>query len=350
MECSEVRDRFSSLLEGDLKPPEDERVREHLRSCEGCQKEWEQFNRMMSWLHKAEEEEVPEGFLPEIQKKREERKGKEIRGGTWFLRSAKIPLQAAAMVMIVFLALYLTKMAPFETVQKRAVEKPEIAELDRAKKEAVLKEEVEQKKTSPPPADYRKDYISEAQSTVADEKVSIKDSRVQKMKEEDKEAAAPPLKKEVVTVEPIPTREMAKAEAPRQEEKRREPERVGAVRMSLAKKTAREITLKISDREKAFVQVQELAKKMGGEVVKEEGDILQASLPYSTYAEFEKELAQISSPPATPKPTVPKEMKDDLRPAAGVKSKETEEKGKELSRPTALRETVISIRIRLILE
>ncbi|MBM4305692.1 MAG: hypothetical protein FJ115_14815 [Deltaproteobacteria bacterium] len=350
MECKKVRDLFSSLLEGDLKPPEDERIREHLRSCEGCQKEWEQFSRMMSWLHKSEEEEVPEGFLSEIQKKRGERKGKEIRSGTWFLRSAKIPLQAAAMVMIVFLALYLTKMAPFETVQKRAVEKPQVTESDREKEEPVLKEEERQKKVSPPLADYRKDYVSEAQSTVEDEKVRARDNVVQKMKEADQEAPAPHLKREMAAGEPVRTKEIAKAEDPRFEEKKREPESTGAVRMSLAKKTAREITLKISDWEKAFAQVQELAKRMGGEVVKEEGDVLLASLPASTYAEFEKELAQIGFPPATPKPTVPKEMKDDLKLAAEAKSKEQEEKGRELSRPTAMRETLISIRIRLILE
>ena len=350
MDCERVRDQFSSLLEGALKPPENERVKEHLASCKDCQKEWEQFNRMMSWLHTVEEEEVPEGFLSEIQKKREERKGKEIRTGTWFLRSAKIPIQAAAMVMIVFLALYITKMTPFETVQKRAVEKPEVVQLDREKKAPILKEEEGQKKVSPPLETYRKDYVSEAKSSVTDEKATAKDNMVQKMKEEDKVVPAPPLKQEVATAEPVPAKEMAKAEAPRLEEKKREPESVGAVRMSLAKKTAREITLKISDREKAFAQVQELAKHMGGEVVKEDGDVLLASLPASTYAEFERELAQVSSPPATPKPTAPREMKDELKLAAGARSKEQEKKGRELSRPTALKENTISIRIRLILE
>jgi hypothetical protein len=349
MECSKVRDQFSSLLEGDLKPPEDERIREHLRSCEGCHKEWEQFKRMMVWLHQAEEEGVPAGFLSEIQKKREDRKGGEIRSGTWFLRSVKIPLQAAAMVMIVFLALYLTKMAPFDMLQKWGVEKPQVMDSDREKKEPVLKEDG-QKIISPPVAYDRKDYVSEAQSTVADEKVRAKDSLAQEMKEADKEAPAPALKQEVTTAEPVLTREMAKAEGPRFEEKRKEPERVGALRMSLAKKTTREITLKISDREKAFAQVQELAKRMGGEVVKEDGDVLHASLPASTHAEFEKELAQIGSPPAVPKSVAPKEMKDDLRIAAGAKSKETEEKGRELSRPMAQKEDTISIRIRLILE
>ncbi|MBM4350026.1 MAG: zf-HC2 domain-containing protein [Deltaproteobacteria bacterium] len=350
MECKEVRDRFSSLFEGELKPSEEERIREHLGSCQDCQKEWEQFNRMIHWLHTVEEEEAPEGFLSEIQKKREERKGRERRGGDRFFRSMKIPVQAAAMVMIVFLALYLTKMTPFDMLQKRAVEKPEVLQSDREKKEPVLKEEEGQKVTTPLPELYRENYLAEAKPSVADEKVSDQGQVVQKMKEEDKEPPAPPLKEEMATTELVRPKEMAKAEAPRLEEKRREGERVGRVTMSLAQKTAREITLKISDRERAISRIQELAKQLGGKVVKEDGDVLLASLPASTLAEFEKELAQVGFPPSAPKAGVQKEMKDDSKLAAGTKSTEPEAKGKEPSRSAVPRENIISIRIHLVPE
>ena len=333
MDCEKVRDRFSSLLEGELKPPEEEKVREHLGSCQDCQKEWEQFNRMIHWLHTVEEEDVPEGFLSEIQKKREERKGKERTVGNRFFHSMKIPIQAVAMVMIVFLALYLTKMPPFEMLQERAVEKSEVSFSEREKKESVLKEEEGQKATSPPPALYRKDYLSEAKPSATDEREGAKDEIAQKMKEEDKKLPAPPFKEEMATAEPLRPKEMAKAEAPPLEEKRRESERVGKGMMSLAKKPAREITLKISDREKAISRLQELAKQLGGEVVREDGDVFLTSLPVSSYAEFEKGLAQIGSSPVAPKATAPKEMKDDLSLAAGAKSKEP-----------------LFIRIRLVLE
>jgi len=350
MDCEKVRDQFSFLFEGELKPPEEEKVREHLAFCPNCEKEWKEFRQMMGWLHAVEEEDVPEGFLSELQKKREERKGKERRGGDRFFRSMKIPIQAAAMVMIVFLALYLSNMAPFEMLQKRAVEKPEVLQSDREKKESVLKEKEKQKVTSPPPALYRKDYLSEAKPSATDEREGAKDGIAQKMKEEDKKLPAPPLKEEMATAEPLRPKEMVKAEAPPLEEKRRESERVGKVMMSLAKKPAREITLKISDREKAVSQVQELAKQLGGEVVREDGNVLLTSLPVSSYAEFEKGLAQIGSSPVFPQATAPKEMKDDLSLAAGAKSKEPEEKGKEPSRSVSLRENTISIRIRLVPE
>ena len=141
MDCQKVCDQFSFLFEGELKPPEEEKLREHLAFCPNCEKEWKEFRQMMGWLHTVEEEEVPEGFLSEIQKKREERKGKERTVGDRFFRSMKVPIQAVAMVMIVFLALYLSNMAPFEMLQKRAVEKSEVLQSDREKKGSILKEE-----------------------------------------------------------------------------------------------------------------------------------------------------------------------------------------------------------------
>ncbi len=350
MDCENVRDQFSSLFEGELKPPEEEKLREHLGSCQDCEKEWKEFRQMMGWLHAVEEEDVDEGFLSEIKKKREERKGKERQGGDRFFRSIKIPIQAVAMVMIVFLALYLTKMPPFEMLQERVVEKSEVPYSEREKKEPVLKEEERQKATSPPPALYRKDYLSEAKPSATDEREGAKDEIAQKMKEEDKKLPAPPLKEEMATAEPLRPKEMAKAELPPLEEKKREREMVGKSMMSLAKKPAREITLRISDREKAVSQVQELAKQLGGQIVREDGDVLLATLSASSYGEFEKGLAQIGSSPVFPKATAPKEMKDDLSLTAGAKSKEPETKGKEPSRSVGLRENTIFIRIHLIPE
>jgi hypothetical protein len=312
MDCEKVRDQFSSLLEGDLKPPEEGKVREHLGSCRNCQKEWKEFNRMMVWLHTVEEEEVPEGFLSEIQKKWEERKGQERRGGVWSIRSMKIPIQAAAMVMIVFIALYLTKMTPFETLQKGAVEKSEVLQSDIQKKEA-------EPVPLPPINVYPEKYRAEAKPSVADE--------------EKKNLSTPPLKEEKTTVESLQPKEMVKAEAPPVEEKRRESERAGTIEMSLAKKPIREMTLKISDREKAVSRLQVLAHQLGGQIIREDGDALLASLPASSYVEFEKEVAQIGSSAMFPQAAVPKEMKDDLKLAARAKSKEP-----------------ISIRIRLVLE
>ena len=81
MDCEKVRDRFSSLWEKELTPPDGKMVREHLSSCRECQKEFERFEKTMEWLRSVGEVEVPNGFLPELQKKMGERKGKAIVAG-----------------------------------------------------------------------------------------------------------------------------------------------------------------------------------------------------------------------------------------------------------------------------
>lgn len=336
MDCEKVRDQFSSLLEGELKPEEEETIREHLGSCPGCQKEWVEFNRMMDWLHSVEEEDVPEGFLSEIQKKRKERKGKQVRTEAWFLRSAKIPIQAAAMVMIVFLALYLTKMSPFDIHQEGDVKRPEVQQQDIEKKEQA------------PRTTLNRGDIPKTKPSAGNEKIGGKDPIVQKMKDGEEKPAAPPFKEESAAAEAVRTKEMSTAAAPSMEEKRREQDTAERVKMPLAKKVAHEITLKIKDRERASLQVEELAKQLGGEVVREEGDLLVASLPASSLGPFEKGLARVGILPVASKSAGQQDLKKDLRAAGETKSKGIEEKVSV--RPMSSREDTVSIRIRLIPE
>lgn len=297
MKCNEVRDLFSSLFEGNLIPAEEEKAREHLASCPDCQKEWEQFKRTIQWLHTVEEEEVPEGFLSEIQKKREERKGKERGEGAWFFRSVKIPIQAAAMVIILLVALYLTKMTPFDVQQEKAVPKAEVSYSAREKKESIFKKGEEPKGPLPPPVTYRNDYVSEAKAPVSDEKKDANVEIAQRVKEKDIEPPAPPtspLKEEMAAGKPSRPMEMARVEAPPSLELKRESDQVGKAMKPLAKKSIREMTLKIKDREKAIARLQDLAKQFGGKMVREEGNVLLASLPASSYSNFEKELAELN--------------------------------------------------------
>ena len=74
MDCEKARDRFSSLWETELTPFEEGVVKEHLSSCPECQREFDQFEKAMRWLHSVGEVEVPDEFLPELYKKMEERK------------------------------------------------------------------------------------------------------------------------------------------------------------------------------------------------------------------------------------------------------------------------------------
>jgi len=120
MECEKVREKFSSLLEKELNPLEEKKLREHLASCQACQKDFEQFEKTVNWLHSVKEEEVPTGFLTEIYQKMEDRKRMGPRQA-WVHRLVrfKLPAQAVAMVAIVFFVLYLTKMMPLETPHEK---------------------------------------------------------------------------------------------------------------------------------------------------------------------------------------------------------------------------------------
>ena len=57
-------------------------------------------------------------------------------------------------------------------------------------------------------------------------------------------------------------------------------------------------------------------------MVREDENVFLASVPASSYAEFEKGLVEVGSPPAAPRTTAPKEMKEDLSVAAGAKNKD----------------------------
>jgi hypothetical protein len=301
MECERVRDRFSALLEKELSPLEEKGVREHLASCSECQKDLERFHKTIRWLHSIEEAEVPDEFLSGIYRKMEDRKRKGLPAdkvrGRWFNYplSLRLPIQAVAMVATVFLVLYLTKLIP--------VEGPHLKDVKQAKA---------------PHSEAPQQPLPET----------------------------PPLK------------DMEQAKAVLQEEKKAptsEPERMEKMPMAkeaapLTAKPPREIILKTSDIEKGLSQVHELVQQFGGEIVTEEGNILLASLPITSFSEFEKELVGMSSSMKADKMIQQKDTMESLSFSAGAKRREVEGKDKESARPLADRESQITVRIRLLQE
>ena len=120
LRCEEVRDRFSALWENELTPAERTEMKAHLDLCTECREEFARFEKTLQLLHSVEEVDVPEGFLAGVHDKLEERKRNGLaaagKGTRWLNLPPrfKLPIQAVAMVAIVFLALYLTKMMPGE--------------------------------------------------------------------------------------------------------------------------------------------------------------------------------------------------------------------------------------------
>jgi hypothetical protein len=305
MECEKIRERFSSLLEGDLESSEEKIIRDHLASCSGCQKDFETFKKTMNWLHSVDEVEAPEGFLTEIYQKMEDRKGKGYRQ-EWGhrLMRLKLPAQAVAMVAIVFAVLYITKIIPMETPSSKKVDKP---------------------------LAY---YVPPEKKT--DETIATKDAGEKRPVEQQK-------------AEPEGT-SMAESKAPPPQEKKVDKIALAKESPAAAAIPAQEIIVRTSDQEKALSQLQGLVKQFGGEIVKEEENVLLASLPIASYPEFEKKLEEMTFPqkaePAAPQQVAPRA----LRTSPGAKEEESVGKGKELKRSMADQPSRITIRILLIKE
>jgi hypothetical protein len=343
MDCEKIRDRFSSLWEKELTPVEKKTVEEHLSSCPACRREFEQFEKTMKWLHSAGELEVPDGFLPELLKKMDERKriapDKKVTE-RWFNfpLSLRLPVQAVAMVAIVFLVLYLTKMMPVEKYHPKETEETS-SHISLKKKPAselalpaapspVPKAEIEKRRSAPTlsePSHLGRGVEGLAQKGGERERVALKTSpqaphpkdveqagRAVPGKERS-EAYAPQVKagEKKVEVTASKTEEMREGvldlkEAARAKTPSSEPEKVGRKFAGVGKplvapKPPQEIVLRTSDREKAISQLDKLVKQFGGEILtKEEGTFI-ASLPRGSFSEFEKELAELSASTRTDK-------------------------------------------------
>jgi len=349
MECEQIREKFSLLLEGELNPSEGKIVRGHLASCSECQRDFETFKKTMDWLHSVEEVQAPEGFLTEVYQKMEDRKGVAYRK-EWVhrLMRLKLPAQAVAMVAIVFTVLYITKMIAVETPLEKGVDvartpgseiKTEAhlaqKEAKREKQEIALLSEAPQRKET------------EQERTFPSGEKEIEKVTVPKERKEPRgpvatfpKAGAPQAKG------------TEKAGSPLSEQEKIREGTMLARRVPIAPEPSREIILSVSDQEKAVSQLQGLVEEFGGEIIREKGHILLASLPTASYSQFEKKLEGITFPqkaePGAPQHVAPSALKMDSR----AKEEESVGKGKEkeMGRPMADQAGRITVRILLIKE
>ena len=320
MECEKVRDRFSALLEGDISLSEEKAVREHLSSCSDCRRDLEQFNKTVHWLHSVEDVEVPDGFLSDVQRKIEDRNKTPGQGAivkkSWlnYPIPFKLPIQAVAMVAILFLVVYLTKMVPYERPSLKEVEqtKPLRSEAKKVETESVPKE-MERVAQKPPPETVQ-------QPSVSAEKRSDTE-RTQKVIQEERKTALPLPKAEVMRAEkPLPEAS-GKAKSPFEQEEREKQEMA-----SRAKESPHEITLRVSDRGKTLSQLHELIKQSGGEIVRTEENILLASMPVGSLSKFEKDLAEFGLPKRMGEISPQKDVTERVGAVSALKRRDSKEK------------------------
>jgi|MudIll2142460700_1097286.scaffolds.fasta_scaffold106895_1 hypothetical protein len=357
MDCEKVRDRFSSLWEKELTISEEKSVREHLSSCPECQREFERFEKTMRWLGSMEEAEVPEGFLPELLKKMEERGraplGKKTRGKWYrFPLSFKLPVQAVAMVAIVFLVLYLTKMMPVEFYRSKDTRQTAPPLSMERKPEQILTQiemEKDQRILKTTPEKHRPKDVDLAQAPVLKEE-KLEGTYAPPAKSEAKKEVAPPPQAEMTAYPQMESKETAGARAPSPGAGKIEKGLVAKEKSFMGSKLPKEITLKISDREKVIPQLLELIKQFGGEMIAAEGNMFLASLPTTSFSEFEKGLSGLSASTQADKVVVKKPVAESLRTAPSLKREGADEKGRAPTKLEADQENRTFIRILLVPE
>ena len=394
--CEEVRDRFSALWENELTLSERTELKGHLDLCAGCREEFARFEKTLHLLDSVEEKEVPEGFLAGIYEKIEERKGKDLpREGTFWRWSNlpirfKLPMQALAMVAIVFMALYLTKMMPGDLTRMKdgSQSKPSLQEekqtsgeiktpareekkadqgllreqadrIERGEVPGRLKEEAkterheqESEALANKPAAEASGISARAPSNVAaapaapkteaersSESLAGKPAKMAEVGEalklpgEKASGEKPDLRPNAMT--PSPARRPREAEAPVSlSAKMKKAEGASAAREAThpEPKPSQELVLKISDQKKVLSRLQDLMKEWGGEILSVDGNRLLISLPRFYLPEFQKELGKMGSIAKAQQRIDTTESLENAAGGLGKKGRESDEKDKESSR------------------
>jgi len=122
MNCQEARELFSAKADERLTPEQRLALDGHFQSCATCPREWERFRQTVSLLHSLEEARAPAGFARRvIENLRQEPWPRRLLRSVFLPLHVKLPLEAAAVVLLSTLVILLYRQTPeFE----RAVEAP----------------------------------------------------------------------------------------------------------------------------------------------------------------------------------------------------------------------------------
>ena len=123
MNCHEARDLFSAKADDLLTAEQRAALGRHLDTCPDCQREWERFRQAVSLLHSVGEARAPAGFASRVIEaaRREPWHRRLLRAGSLPLHM-RLPLEAAALVLVSTLAIFLYRQTP---ELQRAVEAPQ---------------------------------------------------------------------------------------------------------------------------------------------------------------------------------------------------------------------------------
>ncbi len=144
MECDKIRERLSDYLDGVVPPDEAETVGRHIASCSKCETAYSELKRTVDQVRNLEEVAPPQWMTQKIMfRVKEAGRNKGIWRKLFYPIHIKLPLEAAATILIAVTALYLFRSSDQEVTV--ALKQPEVAE-----RHAQRNEEAPQKKNTNP--------------------------------------------------------------------------------------------------------------------------------------------------------------------------------------------------------
>jgi hypothetical protein len=317
VECDRIRDSFSAYLERELDPSEERELDKHLASCPACQEDLRRFSRSLDRLHAAGEVEPPEGFLSDILEKIENRRIKNPSDkppSKWFFMppSFRLPIQAAAMVAIVFLSVYLTRMTPREELHPRVATGPKASvSLSQEKKDQVMvSKETERERglqrgpeeETKPSESFRSKEVASSAPVLSEGKKGGRPGGQQVLAAKEEIAKDTELRPDISQQKPETKREMPATLA----EMKKDQILVSKARDEIVK-IDREVIVRTRNLEETFAQMNELVRQFGGVVSKKEGNEVLVSLPAASFQEFEQTIKGFTSSSGKSGARLPKE-------------------------------------------
>lgn len=113
MSCHEVRELFSAKMDGFLTPGERSALDRHLQGCTDCSREWERFSRTVGLLRAVPEARAPAGFGRRVlEAATREPWQRRLLRGIFLPLHVKLPLEAAALVLLSTLVIFLYRQTP----------------------------------------------------------------------------------------------------------------------------------------------------------------------------------------------------------------------------------------------
>jgi Putative zinc-finger len=110
--CPEIRELFSARADDALTADERARLDAHLTTCADCAREWAGFERVVGLLRAVSPARAPAGFVDRVLAARPRPWYRRLARGLFVPWPVKLPLQAAALVLVAGLAVMLFQRSP----------------------------------------------------------------------------------------------------------------------------------------------------------------------------------------------------------------------------------------------